>query len=443
MTLREADSLVYPRDVPAPEGFPEGWKTVQHVYGPSAKSAGQIYTRYYSRDGRHKCVTSAKQAFELHCRDHPSVKPEELMETYLRAQAERKARLGSKARDKGPKRDAAIELFRERCGSLNGPTIWAFPGWHVRWDYLPNCSQVQTTYIDDAGRPYKLLKDIECMLGLKFAQGEEEEERIAQMVKAASERADSARYALGPKTSRAREGTFAASMDEGEKVVLAPELRQLKRVRQPVRPPGQPAPQKRQLKRLRRHHAGASSAERPRRLPRDDHRQPWVSLDPVGLRQEGWAALVETEWGARRALAEFHQLLVKIWSPASIPDLAVPVPVPELLAVYGAARSRRFHQRIHGVYRSLPDPIRGKPAYQRLLHAPSQSCVVGVDRIYLVWSRMEAQWQFTSRLTDDVSCLAFSDDDVDSPLEVDTWQMRDDPDNFSHEAGLALLGEGQ
>jgi hypothetical protein len=59
--------VVYPREVPLEPGMPTGWKGIDKQYGPTSKSAGQTYIRWYSFDGRHKHLCTVKDVIKKHC----------------------------------------------------------------------------------------------------------------------------------------------------------------------------------------------------------------------------------------------------------------------------------------------------------------------------------------------------------------------------------------
>ena len=60
-----AASVKYPREVPVEEGVPAGWKAIERIYGPRSQSCGKTYVRYFSLDGKHKHVVSAKKVIEI------------------------------------------------------------------------------------------------------------------------------------------------------------------------------------------------------------------------------------------------------------------------------------------------------------------------------------------------------------------------------------------
>lgn len=310
----------------------------------------------------------------------------------------------------GPAREEAIERFRARLGALSGPVVFAFPGWHARWEYQPNCGQVAVVYTDTNGKEWKLLKDLECSFGNAFHKGgKEEEEKIVQMVEEATTKADPVRFGVGARTARETQSTFSMTMDGNEKVLEAHEVMQMRR---------------------------SKKAKRPRVELQHLSGDPLRSLDPIGLAQEGWAESLATDEEAQLALSECSKLMVEKWGTAAL---------PELIAVYGVPGARKYRRRMVGVYRKLPEPLGGRACFQRLLHSPTLCCTLGCDRIYILWSESREQWQFAVELADSESAarLAFAEEDVVSPVKVaGSWQVQDGFDEFTLEPALMITRPG-
>ncbi|CAE8628609.1 unnamed protein product [Polarella glacialis] len=185
------NGIQYPRDVPVPEGCPEGWRGVEQAYGPTSKSAGHMYIRYYSLDGKHKMLMGPKQIIKAHCTDKniPWEPEYAKYEIALQERREREAasrRVEGEARGfaEGAKREEMIALSRERYGELKGEIVFGFPGWKCRWDLLPESQQTPKTFTAPDGLEWKLLRDVECMFGTRISKGGQEVEDIDKMVEA-------------------------------------------------------------------------------------------------------------------------------------------------------------------------------------------------------------------------------------------------------------------
>ena len=168
------DGVTYPRDVPVLEGMPSGWKGVEQAYGQSSRSAGKTYIRYHSLDGRHRQMMTPKQVIEKHCDDNGLVFSVEYA----------KYEDVVKAKKDAAERDDRIALSKAVLGHLTGPLCLGLPGWKCRWEFLPESKETQT-FLDDVGREWKLLKDVECWFGTALHGGGEEAFKVIAMVEAA------------------------------------------------------------------------------------------------------------------------------------------------------------------------------------------------------------------------------------------------------------------
>eukprot|EP00811_Abedinium_folium_P000497 NODE_10455_length_1350_cov_9.210957.p1 GENE.NODE_10455_length_1350_cov_9.210957~~NODE_10455_length_1350_cov_9.210957.p1 ORF type:complete len:323 (-),score=74.16 NODE_10455_length_1350_cov_9.210957:236-1204(-) len=158
----------YPRELPAPEGCPEGWIFSEYMY-KSGTSAGQLYTRYRHstiNDPKHKGITSILNVITVDAQDRGLNVEQELakMHAIREEAAQRRAAL----RDEGKEE-------REYYGPLDGPTVKAFPGWKTDYEFKQSCMQTHVTYTDLHGTRWKLLKDLEHHFGQMIIDGKADE----------------------------------------------------------------------------------------------------------------------------------------------------------------------------------------------------------------------------------------------------------------------------
>eukprot|EP00933_Yihiella_yeosuensis_P044602 TRINITY_DN39870_c0_g1_i1.p1 TRINITY_DN39870_c0_g1~~TRINITY_DN39870_c0_g1_i1.p1 ORF type:complete len:374 (-),score=93.75 TRINITY_DN39870_c0_g1_i1:88-1209(-) len=179
------------KEVEAPPGLPPGWKCIEKIY-LSGKYAGSTYTRFESADGKHRSVGTMKQVLKLHAEENGLDADAEVAK-YEKDQAQRQKEKKEQAAAerekaglvKGQKRDEAIELFEATHGKLDGSTVMALPGWRGESRHLEKCDQISAVYYDPENRPWRLLKDIAAMFGMKMLNGETD---LPDFEKAKSER---------------------------------------------------------------------------------------------------------------------------------------------------------------------------------------------------------------------------------------------------------------
>lgn len=191
--VQTIDGITYPREVPVPEGLPDGWIGVEQAYGPNSKTPGQTYVRYKSVDGRHKLVMGPKQVVQLHCKDRGI---EDWQSMYAKYEQAMKARQAKEAEERTKEREARgkfegevrermVALSREHFGELTGPIVFGFPGWRCRWDFSPESHQTPKIFTDTDGNEWKLLKDLECKYGSMIeSAGGRVPEDLAKMIQA-------------------------------------------------------------------------------------------------------------------------------------------------------------------------------------------------------------------------------------------------------------------
>ena len=169
------EGAVYPRVVESPFGLPGGWKAIERAYGNTSKSAGLTYIRFDGPDGRHKAVGNIQGAIKHEAKDR-GLDPEEALQKHKAALVELAAQRAREAEErgilKGEKRVQAIGAFREVHGPLNGATIRCLPGWRVESKLLEGSGQISARYYDPEGNMYELVKDIECLFGMKMQRGD-------------------------------------------------------------------------------------------------------------------------------------------------------------------------------------------------------------------------------------------------------------------------------
>mmetsp|Transcript_74435 Transcript_74435/g.168619 ORF Transcript_74435/g.168619 Transcript_74435/m.168619 type:complete len:408 (-) Transcript_74435:104-1327(-) len=401
-----AQGASYPRDVPADLGMPEGWKGVEKLYGPTSKYAGKVYSRYFSLDGVHRNICSAKQAIQLHY-EGLGQDPAPKIAEYHRLQKERKdseaeeRKFEREAKGKlaGEQREVAIQRFRSRFGALTGPLVYCFPGWTTRWHYQPNCDQVMVEYLDTEGNSWKLLKDLECSFQHKIDTGVGA--HIPQLIETAQVAMDTVEFAQGSKKARETGGVYEITPGEGTTRMLTQNDRLDLR----------------------------AEREATREHPAKKRRGTPLVLSPDGPKQEGWAAL-ESREDVKQAFKEFRALLEKRGFQSSV----------GLLAVHGVPSERKFSKRIRGVYFQIPSSVEGQKCYQKLLHFPQVSAKVGCDGIYIVWSKQRSRWEVSTDLAEGRPVVAHVEGSEESVVKAQgPWKVQDGQADFTDEPGFAIV----
>eukprot|EP00811_Abedinium_folium_P001506 NODE_11379_length_1290_cov_8.764402.p1 GENE.NODE_11379_length_1290_cov_8.764402~~NODE_11379_length_1290_cov_8.764402.p1 ORF type:complete len:327 (+),score=78.33 NODE_11379_length_1290_cov_8.764402:70-1050(+) len=166
----------YPREIPLPEGCPDGWYQMEHMY-KSGNYMGKCYYRFSHRkikDPKHKGLLSVKAVIERDAVDN-NKNPKEELEAYeemKRRRSEVRAIETARLREERvEQRDQAVEVFRSMYGPLDGPTVKNFKGWRTEHEYLASCDQSHVTYYDLNGKSWKLLKDLEAYFGCLILRG--------------------------------------------------------------------------------------------------------------------------------------------------------------------------------------------------------------------------------------------------------------------------------
>lgn len=402
----EDPDVTYPRDVPAPEGVPPGWKGVEKQYGPTSKIAGQTYIRYSSVDGRHSSVGSVRGIWQKHCEDNNLdfntvyneflVVQKEITERKLREREE----LGNIP---GVNRDRMIALFKQTHGDLRGPLVFSFPDWKTRWEYSPSSGQVAKTFTEPNGREWKLLLNLECFFGFKIARGGAEAEEVAKLLADANERETPAWkdwFHQGSAKARDNGGAYSCNpstgyskdMNEEEKAKMNEERVNLR------------VKVKRTEKAL---HDFKETVQPP---------------------QVGWAALSNLD-DIRKGFVEFKRCLVAQGFGADT----------ELVAVHGLRDSCRFGPRLTGVYYQLPETVADRACYQKLLHAPILACGVCCDGVYIIWHADKARWQVSPKPSQDGPCIAYCVDASEQFAKVSgVWKVQSGNADFVETSELKI-----
>jgi len=181
------EGISYPREVPMPDGLPEGWIAVESAYSEKSCHYGKTYVRFRSMDGKHRHILGPKQVVELHCKDH-GMDFTTVYAEYEKVKKEkidkRKAEAETRGKMAEERREAMIALFQKNFGEIDGPTVFAFPGWKCRWDFLPESKQCPKTFIAPDGVEFKLVKDVMAKYGAVIEKEGNVPADIAKMVRA-------------------------------------------------------------------------------------------------------------------------------------------------------------------------------------------------------------------------------------------------------------------
>lgn len=208
------EDVQYPREIVVPAGLPAGWKGIEKMYGPGSKYEGTTYVRWYTLDGRHKHVLSAKAVIKIDA-EEKGYDADAALKVYEQKQKEKRERSNAERHNqkedryilKGEAREAAIKIFTDKFGGLRGSLVHAFKGWRTRWDYMPNCGQIHVTYTDPEGLEWKLLKNLEAAFGRRMQEGEDFTAFIAK----AEAHENPEKFKEGSQTAKATQGSYESS----------------------------------------------------------------------------------------------------------------------------------------------------------------------------------------------------------------------------------------
>lgn len=391
--VRTINGVDYPRVVPCPDGFPPGWKGVEQSYSETSKSWGKTYVRYSSLDGKHKHVSTPRGVIKAHCEDHGLDFDIEYAK-YEKAEKE-KAEAKEREREarglaKGQKREDMIAISRNHFGELNGETVFGFPGWRCRWDFLPDSQQTPKTFTDPEGREFKLLKDLECMLGTVISEaGGSVPSEMAAMIEAGKNNVEAhALFHTGSARARETEGSVELTADTSEVKIETKEQR---------------------LQRVSVKKAKRSKFERPLVLAeRDDY--------------EDWAIRVKSlsEPDAEQAedIAHLWKMLTARGFLKKSKDS-----FDFMLCVEAVEQTHHKYGSIFmGVYFLKGVDDSDRPVYQgaRVLTS-SQNAIIGLDR-YIYWSAIHERWEMGAMIPGK-ACLAYSIGDVTKTVSAQSWKL--------------------
>lgn len=169
--LGDKGTVTYPREVPAPQGLPHGWKCMEYVY-QSGGSAGKTYLRFTSPDGR-KGILSVKAAIimDAEIRGLSSEVALKVYDNIKEKSKEQKRNIDSESLwEQEGRKDVAHKVFLAKHEPLDGPTCSRLPGWTVERKPVPS-GQVKVTYVDPQGKRYHTVKAVEINFGLCLLDG--------------------------------------------------------------------------------------------------------------------------------------------------------------------------------------------------------------------------------------------------------------------------------
>lgn len=402
------EGVKYPREVPPEPGMPPGWKGIEKKYS-SGKYEGKIYTRYEKLDGSRKHVNSPTGVIRIHC-EELGIDPGPMLAEYQRLQKLNhdlavKERRAAKPWSSKEEREILSAKFKETFGSLNGPTVYAFPGWTSRWCYQANCDQVMVMYLDTEGCEHTLLTELTATLQWRIENGRRDE--ITKMVEIGKANADKHVFAKGSQMARSSGGVYEITPDKGtEGSVVSRDEHD----------------NKRKIEIDAKREQGSGKGLKRRRFG-------LFYLDPVGPPQTGWAA-VENIKHAKSACSKFQTLLKARSFPSST----------GMIAVHGVGKEQRLCIRMQGVYFQLPSPIGDRPCYQKLVHRPNVASCVGCDGIYILWCSTESRWEMRTKPDEKKGYnIAYCMDSAALVNKVKAkWQVTDCLGNYIEDSGMSM-----
>jgi len=174
------------------------------------------------------------------------------------------------------------------------------------------------------------------------------------------------------------------------------------------------------------------TGEIPYKKRRRDHGEPLASAC-CGVPQSGWAQCTSLE-DAKKGISEFQGLLAQRGFGSSA----------GFVAVYGLPEGHRHALRVRGIYFRMPEPVDGRPCYQKLMSSPESTQRMGCDGVYIRWIPRLKQWSICAGLEDDQKVPRFAYNE-EAQIRVSdckgNWQVATDDkgaDAFAVEPLLAL-----
>jgi len=379
--VQTINGITYPREVPPPPGLPPGWVGVEQAYGPGTKSAGQVYTRYKSLDGKHKQVLGPKQVVQLHCEDHGIADWEAEYAKYQQALKEKQDKLAEerirlrelKGQCEGQKREEMITLSKMHFGVLKGEIVFGFPGWKCRWEFLPDSEQVRKTFTDPEGTEWLLLKDLECKFGTMIEKAGAVPDELAQMIEAGRNNLK-AHSLFHTGAAKAKDCQGAVEFDASTAEVRSETKEE-------------------RAARMREKGRGRASIINFKSAfaSQDDYHEWEVTITPAGQETEA-----STMWNLllARGFKDQESMLLQV-------------------AAQGQAR---YADVLTGFYVLQGKDASGRPCYQRVKCLSTK--LVPTD-CYLYWS---GRWELGCR-REGKECCAFSNEDRSNPAGSQNWRL--------------------
>jgi hypothetical protein len=217
------DGNTFPRNVPVSDFLhflSERWYSKEQIYQSGAYE-GEVYGRFYSLDGRHKCLMSANECIDIDAADQrydavayrAIYRAAVLKDKRQRLWPDEQKTNGLMKGQTRQKREEAIQRFQDKFGNLSGPVVQAFPGWETTWKHRPDCDKIMTKYTDPGGLHWFLLKDLEAFFGFKMEAGED----ISDIIDAGLAGADKDLFSQGYQNAKTTNGgTFVYTQDGKE-----------------------------------------------------------------------------------------------------------------------------------------------------------------------------------------------------------------------------------
>lgn len=345
-------------------GMPEGWVGIERKFGVGSKCFGQTYIRYASSDGKHKGISSVKVVVQkdAEVRGLDPVKAVQDYEAGVKAHADKKKKEMYEAGFmKGEERDQMVQIFKDKCGPLNGATICQLPGWRGE-SHIIESGQKVATYYDPSGRAYKLVNQVEAMFGVKISNGEDI-----------------------PDIEAARE---ACIQDESGKAI------NVARQEHVVGFDGERAPARKKRRLAEENTAG-------RVVTHADYAEADISVGSAGADASVSVAAVEIQ---RLLVQRGFSTDVKLLS-VTCKDVNVP-----------GHTSADVFAMLSGMYYEMGEEFNERPVYQKVFLKEGRSGL-GCHGLYLSWSQARSCWKL-GRLGDDVPGYAMCLSDEPRPTEV-------------------------
>lgn len=399
---RNINGIEYPREVPAPDGFPPGWVGIEQAYGEGTKYWGQTYTRFSSLDKKYRLVLNPRGVIERHCEDNGLDFDTEFAK-YEKAKVERQEREKEiKTREaeargvaKGQAREDMVALSRKHLDELKGEIVFAFPGWRCRWDLLPESQQTPKTFTDPDGNEFKLLKDLECKFGIQITQNSGVvPAHLKAMVDAGKTNTEAhALFSTGSTKARESGGSVVLSADSAEaKIQTAEERLQWKLEREAQRTVG----------------------VKKRKMPKLYH-----AVKPSDY--NSWDAVLSFPSNSADTTPDLRDAVAWLLSHGFSKKNSV-----LHVATTGQAE-QRYAKALAGLYcLKGKDEDSGRPCYQGVAASSRVTgAVAGLDR-YIYWSAHHERWEMGT-MKPNKACIAYASDECATPDEAKAWRLlRDD-----------------